>query len=78
MTVSSYSLMLACYCAKLEVVKELKFHGADMTIKDKGGSTALHWAMDSHNTEVIEWLLDQGADIEATDYNGWTPLLRCG
>ena len=43
-----------------------------------GGSTALHWAMDGKNHEMIDWMMDDGADIHATDHNGWTPLLRVG
>ena len=43
-----------------------------------GGSTALHWAMDGKNHELIDWMLDDGADVQATDHNGWTPLLRVG
>ena len=34
--------------------------------------------MDGKNHEMIDWMLDDGADIHATDHNGWTPLLRVG
>ena len=70
--------MLASYTGKLSSVKELRHHGATFDKQDKGGSTALHWAMDSGNVELIDWMLDNGGNIEATDYNGWTPLLRVG
>lgn len=43
------------------------------------GETALHWAVDIHmgkSLYVIDALLDHGADIEAKDSNGATPLLR--
>ena len=43
-----------------------------------GGSTAIHWAMDGKNTELIAWMIDDGANLEALDFNGWTPLLRVG
>ena len=45
---------------------------------DKGGSTPLHWAMDGGNLDLIKWMLKDGADVAATDINGWTPLLRTG
>ena len=70
--------MLAAYSGKLESVKELVHHGAKYNIRDKGGSTALHWAMDGKKTDLIEWMLDDKADVSATDSNGWTPLLRVG
>jgi ankyrin repeat protein len=68
--------MLASFAGKLDAVKELCYHGADKQMADKGGSTALHWAMDSGQSDLAEWLLENGADINATDVNGWTPLLR--
>ena len=73
-----FSLMLACYAGKLESVKELRHNSASYNLQDKGGSTALHWAMDKGDTELIEWLIEDGADIHMKDYNGWTPLHRVG
>ena len=70
--------MLAAYSRKIQSVKELRYSGADYDVRDKGGSSALHWAMDSGNTELIDWMLDDGADIGVLDVNGWTPLLRIG
>ena len=70
--------MLAAYAGKLGCVKELRHLGAQYNIQDRGGSTAFHWAMDSKNTELIDWMIDDGANMEATDFNGWTPLLRVG
>jgi ankyrin repeat protein len=70
--------MLAAFAGKIEPCKELRYHGAQYNIRDKGGSTALHWALDSRNLELIEWMLDDGADISVTDFNDWTPLLRVG
>jgi len=68
--------MLAAFAGKLESVKELCYRDADRQLADKGGSTAFHWAMDSGNTELVDWMLDNGADTSVTDVNGWTPLLR--
>jgi ankyrin repeat protein len=68
--------MLAAYAGQLGAVKELRHYGAKYELQDKGGSSALHWAMDGANLELIEWMLDDGADIMCKDYNHWTPLLR--
>ena len=70
--------MLAAYSSKIQSVKELRYSGAKYDVRDKGGSSALHWSMDSGNTELIDWMLDDGADVNVLDDNGWTPLLRTG
>ena len=36
--------------------------------------TPLHWACDRGNTDVIQALVDGGADIEVQDPEGQTPL----
>ncbi|KAK6178034.1 hypothetical protein SNE40_012873 [Patella caerulea] len=71
-------LMLACFAGKLEVVQLLRSHGARYTDFDKGGSTAVHWAVDGGNTKLLDWIVSDGGDINIKDNNsGWTPLLRC-
>ena len=35
-----------------------------------------NWAVDSGNWLLVAWMIDHDADLSATDYNGWTPLLR--
>jgi len=68
--------MLAAFSGQLAAVKELCYHGANKHLTDKTGSTVLHWAMDSGNSQLVAWLLDNGVDRDATDINRWTPLLR--
>ena len=46
-----------------------------LTLKDKNGMTLLHAAVLFDNDEVAQFLLDQGAQLEATDDNERTPLL---
>lgn len=53
--------MLASFAGKLDTVKELCYRRADKQLADKGGSTALYWAMDSGNAELVDWMLDNGA-----------------
>ncbi|XP_075216540.1 serine/threonine-protein phosphatase 6 regulatory ankyrin repeat subunit C-like isoform X2 [Lycorma delicatula] len=40
------------------------------------GCTALHYAVDNSQKELINFALECRANIEERDNNGWTPLLR--
>lgn len=42
------------------------------------GCTALHYAVDNSQKELINFALECRANIEERDNNGWTPLLRGG
>lgn len=48
--------------------------GADVHATDKKGETALHWASEYGKTELIELLLDNGAQINAKDHYVRTPM----
>jgi ankyrin repeat protein len=49
--------------------------GAGSNINEgAGGNTALHGAAGFGQTAMVGWLLDHGADPNAADYNGKTPL----
>ncbi len=37
--------------------------------------TALHWAVIAHHADVVKALLAAGADVNAVDRFGYTPLL---
>lgn len=39
------------------------------------GSTALHGAIISNQPSIVQYLVDQGADLEAKTDTGWTPLM---
>ena len=70
--------MVAALAGQVAACKELRHHGASYSTADKGGSTPIHWAVDSGNLELVDWMLDDGADLSVKDNNGWTPLLRVG
>ena len=40
-----------------------------------GGSTALHGAAMTGSNLIVQYLLEQGADIDAPNALGWTPLM---
>ncbi len=79
------SLMLASFSGKADCVKLLTEYGAQYDLTDKGGTLALHWAIDGSSLELIDFMLqhmgEQQEDTNAVnclDNNGWTPLIRVG
>ncbi|OIV96502.1 hypothetical protein TanjilG_07894 [Lupinus angustifolius] len=67
---------VACTAAaqnNLELLKEVVQCGFDVTQPNRSGTTALHAAVCEGNTEMVQFLLDQGASIDKIDENGWSP-----
>eukprot|EP01083_Nonionella_stella_P066061 173687_1 len=63
---------------KTSQIKELVDGESNFIINsrvDEQGNTGLHWAVHHQNKELIHYLLDHGADIDAVRNNGSTPLL---
>jgi ankyrin repeat protein len=48
-------------------------HGAHLNA-GQGGTTPLHGAVLFNQAHMVTWLLEHGADADAKDYNGNTPL----
>lgn len=63
---------------KLEPLRELRRLGASYDIRDYTGSTALHWATISKNPELVDWMLEDGADVSVVNDIGRTPLMQLG
>lgn len=57
--------------AAVELMLEL---GDVVTTVDANGDTALHGAVIRGSAPLVRFLLDQGADLEARNAKGWTPL----
>jgi ankyrin repeat protein len=55
-------------------VKRLLEAGADATMRTAYRWTALHWAAGNGHAEVVELLLEYGADVNAVSDTGRTPL----
>lgn len=60
---------------KPDMVSVLTRNGAQLTIEDDSGWTALHRAVEQGRVEIVQALLDAGADGEIATQNGSTPLL---
>ncbi len=59
----------------LETAKRLLSQGADINCKyGEAGWTALHYTAENQITESARWLLENGADPNAKDIFGQTPL----
>ncbi len=58
----------------LEKVKELAGVVQNIDIKDKRGSTALHWAAYRGNVNIVNFLLSRGAQVDIRDKTRKTPL----
>ncbi|XP_014769356.1 fibronectin type 3 and ankyrin repeat domains protein 1 isoform X1 [Octopus bimaculoides] len=72
------ALMHACIHGQLAAVKILVQNGALYEDFDLGGSAPLHYAVDSCDSDLIEWMIRNGADVNIQDKNAhWTPLMRC-
>jgi len=70
---------VACYHFRLEAARELRSLGANVnTQSELSGSTPLHRAVRgtfSEREAIINFLISEGADIEARNKDGFTPLL---
>jgi uncharacterized protein len=59
-----------------EAVKALLKQAADVNGAQGDGMTALHWAAQNNDVELVQMLLYAGANVKATTrINGYTPLL---
>jgi ankyrin repeat protein len=68
--------MAAARTGKLDVVKALVEHGADVKAKERWrGQTALMWAAAEGNSDVIRFLLGHGADLHMRSNGGFTAFL---
>ena len=66
---------LTDFMGNLENVKTLVLAGADIDVGSNDGSTPLMYAVLSNdNTDVVEYLLEQGADVNAVNSYGSTAL----
>ena len=71
----STCLILASYSGHIETVRYLVgLPEVDVNHRDSDDYTALHCAMEEKHTDVVQLLIDAGADIETKDNDGRSPL----
>jgi len=68
------SLCKAAYSGDLGALKQAKKDGTNLSTADYDGRTAMHLAACAGHAEIISWLAENGAQINATDRWGGTPL----
>jgi ankyrin repeat protein len=66
------ALMMAALKGRLDWARKMVERGAAVR---RSGWTPLHYAATGPNVAVVEYLLDQGAEIDARASNGNTPLM---
>jgi Ankyrin repeats (3 copies)/Ankyrin repeat len=73
---NDYYLLAAAATGDLHEVKRLIGRGAQINAKFGGeGETALHRAVSYGRLEVVDYLISNGADVNAGNEEGWTPLI---
>jgi len=59
----------------IDKVKQFLEEGVDVNIRTKhSGQTPLHWSVVEGNNDITKLLLGKGANLEAADFLGMTPL----
>jgi len=72
---STLTLMRAAHTGNLRTVKSLiESGGLEASVKDLDQRTPLHIAASRGNVEIVKFLLEKNAYIEANDANNQTPL----
>ena len=70
------TLMLASKEGNVDAIKVLISAGADRTIKDANGDTWIHYAFGGYGgKEVLQSIIDRGADVNATNKKNCTALM---
>ncbi|GMH35223.1 hypothetical protein BSKO_03091 [Bryopsis sp. KO-2023] len=67
-------LMFASFWSRLGVLAMLQSRGADLTMEDKYGRSALSYAALYGNVDAVNSLCEAGSDIYQEDRDGKTPL----
>jgi serine/threonine-protein phosphatase 6 regulatory ankyrin repeat subunit B len=65
---------LAAFFGDLQKLKNCLKDGAKVDEQDAVEFTALHCAVCGDHMDIVKFLLDSGAKVNAKTFNGWTPL----
>lgn len=64
----------SCYIGKLFMVKDAINNGSNINETDDDGITPLHATVEDGNIEIVQFLLNLGADKSILDKNGILPI----
>jgi ankyrin repeat protein len=73
-TVPDVRLADAVKAADKTAIRSMLTRRADVNARQPDGTTALHWAANGDDPEVVELLIRAGADVKAANRYGVTPL----
>ncbi|KAF6208752.1 hypothetical protein GE061_014491 [Apolygus lucorum] len=69
-------LMVACFGGYKAAAEALVNRGVDWNVFDSNKCQALHYAVDGGKLEMVRYGIECGANVNAQDRFGWTPLMR--
>lgn len=76
--IASYEFLRACARGDIEVVMNtFREHDLYSDVADSCGNTGVMFASEIDNQNIINFLLDQGADVNNTNDEGLTPFSIC-
>lgn len=76
-TLNHYSpLFLACQVRSLQTVQQLCSYGVSMAVEGPGGSHPIHWAAGSCFPDIVNTVIDHGAEITAINSQGDNALFE--
>lgn len=64
------------YVRSLNALEQMVKAGADINKKDSSGKTLLSYFIETKPLSYSKYLTEHGADVNATEENGWTPVFR--
>ena len=66
--------LVICELLPGDIGEEIELSKNGIDYQDSVGNTALHWAIECRNPDVVKTLLSHGADPALPDFRGMTPL----
>jgi ankyrin repeat protein len=71
---AGFTPLIVASRSNVAMVRALLAHGADVNGKNRGEQTALMEAARNGQVEIVRFLIDTGADVNAVDYLGYTAI----
>ncbi|CAG2188838.1 unnamed protein product [Mytilus edulis] len=72
----SSPLQIACFMGRVDIVRCLLDHNADINMTKEDGTTPLSYACEVGHEDIVKILLEKNANIDPCDNDGFTPLIK--